>query len=94
MLFGYIIIPIVMNTIFKNVSNIYILSVLGIVFSLIYSWCFILPNVIILKINVLEYLVADIYFEILMAVSSFLSILWLYNRLVKLLDDLVKEYFV
>lgn len=81
MFIGYAFIPICLNTIFKNVKNIYTLSLLGFLFSLIYCWCYIIPSILMTNISFVAYLIGDIYFELIMGVSSFVSILWLYERL-------------
>lgn len=90
MFIGYSIIPIALNTIFKEVKNIYLLSALGLLFSLIYCWCFILPSILLTNISFTAYIIGDIYFELIMGVSSFVSILWLYERLLKVFT---KIYF-
>ena len=64
MLIGWLIIPIVTTTILKKTNNNIVLALAGIIFSLIYCWIFIIPNVIVYKINILTYLSADIIFEI------------------------------
>lgn len=79
MLLGWMVIPITLNTVFKKVDNIVVLSTLGIIYSFIYSWMFIIPNAIILEINPIVYLLNDLWFEIVLAMSSFLSIMWLYK---------------
>lgn len=89
MLIGYLIIPLLMHTVFKKVRSPISLAFLGILFSLIYSWAFIIPQVFILQVPFLTYIVADIPFEIILATSSFLTILWLYKPLKEVLDDYV-----
>jgi len=79
MLIGWSIIPIVLCTIFKNVENIYLLAAIGALCSFIYCWLFIIPQVLITDVDVLHYIIVDIPWEILLALSSFLSILWLYK---------------
>ena len=88
MFVGYSIIPICLNTIFKKVNNIYLLSLLGFLFSLTYCWCFILPSILLTNISFTAYIIGDIYFELIMAVSSFVSILWLYERLLKITNKI------
>ncbi len=84
MFIGYALIPISLNTIFKKVTNIYILSLLGLILSLVYCWCFIIPSMLLTEISFVAYIIGDIYFELIVAVSSFVSILWLYERLLGL----------
>ena len=84
MLIGWLIIPITLCTIFKNVNSNIILSILGVIYSFIYSWLYIIPNVILFNIDWFAYFIADIAWEIVLAGSSFISILVLYNPMSKL----------
>lgn len=98
MLIGWLIIPICISILFKRCESPLILALLGILFSFIYSWVYIIPNVIILDVKPLAYLSADLIFELILAASSFLSILWLYKPCSKVFDLLLhteeKEDFV
>lgn len=87
-LVGWLLIPILMNTIFKRVDNNVALAFIAILFALLYSWIMIIPSCIIMKMNFLEYLMADTVFELLLALSSFLSTLLLYDPMKKLLNRL------
>lgn len=91
MLIGWLLIPILLHTFFKRVNNPMGLALLGILFSLLYSWIFIIPNILFLEIDFWTYLVADIPFEIILAGSSFISILWLYEPLSKVLNKLLND---
>lgn len=91
MLIGWSIIPIMLSTLFKKINSSLGLSLLGILFSFIYCFIMIIPNIIILKIEFLPYFIADIPFELLLALSSFLSILWLYKPCCKLFDIVLDE---
>lgn len=84
-----ILIPIFINTIFKNTNGKLKLSFLGAIFSLIYCWSFMVPSVLIYKMDFLSYIIADIPFEILLAMSSFISILLLYNSCSKVINNLL-----
>lgn len=89
MLIGWSIIPILTCTLFKNTENSIILGLCGIICSLIYCWTFIIPQSIFTETNIIAYLVADVSFEIVLSISSFISILWLYNPCSKLLKKLL-----
>ena len=86
MLVGWLLIPVTICSIFKNVESSFSLGLLGVIYSFIYSWLFIIPNYFILNIKPLEYLVSDFLFEVILAVSSFLAIFWLYKPCSKVLD--------
>ena len=89
MIFGWMVIPILLCTIFKKVDSNISLAFLGILFSFLYSWIYIIPNCIVLQMDFIAYLVADFIWEILLAMSSFLTILLLYNPLAKIFDKML-----
>ena len=98
MLIGWLLIPIIINLFFKKTESVIILSIMGLVFALLYSWVYIIPNVLIpneaiSNVGLVNYLAADILFEILLAASSFLSILWLYNPCSKVFDKILNEVY-
>lgn len=79
MIIGWLIIPILLNTAFKKINNFLFLSLLGILFSFIYSWTLIVPSCILFQMNFLTYLSGDLIWELTLAMSSFISILLLYK---------------
>ncbi len=86
MYIGYLIIPITLKTIFRKVNSSIGLAFLSILYALLYSWVFIIPAILILEIPFWTYIIQDIPFEILLVTSSFLSVLWLYKPLKRVLD--------
>ena len=86
MFIGWAFIPIISCTLFKKVKSNIALSFISILYSFLYSWVFIIPNCLMLKIDFLAYITSDILFETLLAVSSFISTLLLYNPLSRLFD--------
>ncbi len=90
MFMGWMFIPILLNTVFKTVENSFSLALCGILFSLLYSWVYLIPNAFIFQIDIRTYFIADIPFEILLATSSFLSILWFYEPCAKVFDHYLK----
>lgn len=89
MLIGYSIIPILLNTCFKKVESETLLAFLSIMFSFIYCFMYIIPNVIIMNINILDYIIADLPFTIILSISSFVSVLWLFRPLKNKLEQLI-----
>lgn len=85
-LIGLLIIPITIHTIFKHVESSIKLAFISIIYSLIYSWLFIIPFVFMLKVDWYAYLTADILFEVILATSSFLTTLILYDPLSNVFD--------
>ncbi|WP_025725220.1 hypothetical protein [Acholeplasma granularum] len=78
---GLILIPLTMNTIFKNIKSPLGLSLIGILHAFIYSWIFIIPMTIIYEIDILLYLYQDILYELALALSTFLTTIILYQPL-------------
>ena len=78
MFIGWLLIPIVICTIFRKVENFIVLAIEGAILSFTYCWCFLVPNYLVMHINPLKYLASDILFELILATSSFVSILFLY----------------
>ena len=93
MLVGWLIIPFTICLFCKRCENPIILALLGAAFSFIYSWLFFIPNCLITHINIIDYFFADILFELLLASSSFLSILWLYRPCGKAFDNLIQKAY-
>lgn len=81
-------IPVVYHTVLRKTKNEYILASFGFIFGFVYGWTFI-PFVMIQTgmDNFVPYLVADIPFELLMALSNFLTIIWLYKPLYNVIES-------
>lgn len=90
MLIGWLIIPITICTIFKKVESPIILAVLGIFYSFIYCWLYIIPSYLMYNIDPIAYLISDFVFEIILAVCSFISILFLYKPCSRVMDIMLK----
>jgi len=88
MLLGWSMIPIIVCTLLKKTENALIIAIVGAMCSFIYCWSFVIPTAIFTNASIIAYLIGDITFEIILAISSFLSILWLYNPCYKLLIKL------
>ena len=82
--------PIIVCVLFKNVKSSFVLALIGVLCSFVYSWTFVIPNSIFTEVDIIVYLINDFTFELILAISSFLSILWLYkpcyNLLIKLIN--------
>lgn len=83
---GWMFVPLLSNSVFKQTKSVFFIGLQGILFSFLYSWIFIVPSCLIGEIDVFEYLKLDIIFEISLALSSFLTIIFLYKPLEKVLD--------
>lgn len=91
MFIGWIIIPIIICSFFRKNDSPFLLAIIGFICSFIYCWIFIIPNVIFMSIDPFAYLLNDIVWEVILAVVSFLTILWLYKPCSKLLVNLMNK---
>ena len=91
MLIGWLIITFTLCTIFKNTESPFTLALLGILYSFIYCWLYVIPAYLLMNISPITYITTDFIFEIILAVVSFMTILWLYKPCSKILDLLLKK---
>ena len=91
MLVGWLLIPLTIATLLKKVESPLILAILGVVYSFIYCWLYVIPSYFLYDIDPLFYLSADITFEIILAVCSFISILFLYKPCSKVIDLMLNK---
>lgn len=91
MLVGWLIIPITLGTAFKNAEKPIILALFGIIYSICYCLSFAIANCIFLDVNIKTYVLADIPFTILLSMSSFISILLLYEPTCNILKRMLRE---
>lgn len=91
MLVGWLIIPLTIQTILKKVESPLILAISSVIYSLIYSWLYIIPNYLLLHINPIAYLASDIIFEVILAGFSFIAVITLYKPCSKVLDQLLNN---
>lgn len=78
-LLGWLIMPLLMCTVFKKVTNNIALAFISILFSLLYSWIMIYPSCLVYGYELIACFIADLPFEALLAGSSFVSTLLLFN---------------
>ncbi len=93
MLLGWTLIPLLLTTVFKRVDSSLGLAYFSILAALLYSWVYLIPSVLIMHMNFWAYLVSDILFELLLAGSSFLSTLWLYEPCAKAMQILLNKTY-
>lgn len=92
MFLGWMIIPILLNTVFKKVSNVYILGIIGYLFGHIYGLIFVPFQAMVLDIDIRAYLIADIPFEIIMGVCNYVTIVLLFEKMYKVIHDQYRQY--
>lgn len=88
---GWLLIPLGTRLFLQRTEEPLTLALAAAVFALLYSWTMILPGCILLGLKPAAYLLADVVFEVLLAASSFLSVLLLYAPLSKLLRRLLGQ---
>jgi len=91
---GYLIIPIFLSTLFKKVKTPLGLAIFGFFHGFLYGWSFIPVTVFMLNIPLLEYFLLDLPYEFIMSITSFLTILWLYEPITKLFKYQLSQYYL
>lgn len=93
MLVAWNLIPIVYHTVLRKTTDEKVLAVAAFLFGFVYSWSFIPGAILMYGLDgVWEYyLLADIPFEIILAVTGFLSVLWLYQPLFRIVSQLEEQ---
>ena len=89
---GWSLIPISYHTILRKTRSEYKLAIFGIIFGFVFGWVFIPFQM--LKLGITEiwpYILADIWFEVLMAACGGLTILWLYKPLTETLNKILQN---
>jgi len=94
MFIAWMLIPILLTTVFKKMNRPYPLAIFGFFFGFVYGWLFIPISVFILGVPFMSYFMMDLPFELLMAISNFLTILWLYDPIRGLLIEQRDKYFI
>jgi hypothetical protein len=93
MLVAWNLIPLVYHTVLKRTTDEKTLAIAAFLFGFVYSWSFIPGAILMYGLSgVWEfYLLADIPFEIILAVSGSLSVLWLYQPLYRVVSQLERS---
>lgn len=92
MLIAWYLIPISYHTILCRTTNEITLSVFAFIFGIVYGLIFIPFQMIQFGIKTLwPYLLNDIPFELIMAVTGTLTVLWMYKPLYNLLKNIVSD---
>ena len=85
---GWALIPLLLCTVFRGVHDPLRLALLSALFSFLYCWIMVIPGVIVMHVSAGAYLAADITFELVLAASSFVSVLLLYRPCYRVLSAL------
>lgn len=92
MLIAWMIVPIMLNTVFRKINNPLTLAIIGYFFGHLYGLTFVPFQALLLDIDIKAYLIADIPFEIVMGISNFLTIMWFITPIEKVLNDQYSIY--
>ncbi len=91
MLVSYLLLVVVLNTIFKNVENELLIAMLGFIFGIFYTLAFAISDSIIFDIDIFNYLLAGSVFTFLLSINNFVTIVWLYRPLMQRLQQFISE---
>ena len=89
MMLAWYLIPISYHTILRKTTNEVKLALFAFVFGFVYGWMFIPFNMLQTGVAFLPYLAADLLFEVIMAATGLLTVLWIYKPLYKVLTEVV-----
>jgi len=90
MFIAWYIIPLSYHTFLRKTKNELILAFFALAFGFVYGWVFIPFNMIQTGITkFIPYLLTDLPFEIIMATAGFLSVLWLFKPLYRVLTEVI-----
>lgn len=92
MILGWMLIPTAQKLFLHKTENIYHIALFGLAFGFMYSWMFIPFKMIEQGISVAwPYFLSDLPFELALAGTGFITILWLYTPLEKVLNQLFSD---
>ena len=91
MLIGWLSLVFICHALRKCKNKYIIASAVGL-HGIIYSWCFVVTSVFIMKVEFVPYIIADIPFEIILVINGFLTTFLLLNPLTKVLKKLENKF--
>lgn len=91
MYLGWATLPLVYHTLIKRFENVYLMATLALFGGFIYGVVFMPFAVVQTGVDPRVYLMADFPFQLVMAVSNFITVLWLYTPLKKIYGLYISE---
>ncbi len=91
MLIAWSLIPILLSTVFKKFKGVNSLTIFAFFFGFVYGWIFIPFTMYLWDVDFIPYLIADLPFELSMAISGGLSVAFLYKPVYSFLSE--QPYF-
>ncbi|WP_152512691.1 hypothetical protein [Haloplasma contractile] len=92
MLIAWMLIPVFLNTILKKLESDVSLALFGFLFGIIYGLILMVGTIIVTRVPVIPYLLADLPFQAIMAFTNLLTILYLYRPLHQFLETKIRRY--
>ncbi|MGE4572269.1 MAG: hypothetical protein AB7E09_05935 [Candidatus Izemoplasmatales bacterium] len=92
MLLAWLLITFLFSLLIKKTHNLLVYAFSAYLFGHLYGLIFVPFQGLLLNVPMIPYLIADIPFQLIMAITNFLTILWLFPVLSKFLSDLYKHY--
>lgn len=78
----------------KKSKNVWYLGLIGALHAVVYSFCFGLATALLYEIDVRAYIISDIPFTLILMTSNFLTIIWLFNPLYKVLSKYYQSIII
>lgn len=91
---GWMVIPFFLTSIFKHMDQALHLALFGLVHGFVYGWIFAPFAAFVIAVPLWTYLLMDLPFEIIMAVSNFITIYWLYDLMKKALQRQLERLYM
>lgn len=92
MMIAWILIAIIFYFVQKKTNNILVFAIFAYLFGHLYGMIFVPFQAFILQIDILTYLLIDILWQIVMGIGNLLAVLWLFQPLSNVLNDLYSQY--
>lgn len=95
MTLAWLIVPVMYHTLLRKTTNEYVLGGFAFSFGFLYGWMFIPFNMLQTGIyNIMPYLIADIPFELIMASTGFVTVVWLYKPLMETMNKILYTQYL
>lgn len=92
MLIGWQLIVILFYLLSQRTKNIYVYAITGYLFGHLYGMIFVPFQALLLSVDPMAYLIADLPFQVIMGLTNLLTIIWLYEVLTDFLKVLYSRY--
>ncbi|MFW5794285.1 MAG: hypothetical protein ACOCV1_02270 [Bacillota bacterium] len=94
MAIAWISITILFHFVLKITNKVIIYAIIAYFFGHLYGLIFVPFQAFILEIDILNYLLIDLLWQVVMGIGNFLAVLWLYQPIEDILKDLYYKYLL